>query len=96
MQAGVIVERGFSVGDIFGVAVGGGASVGAAVAGVPQDEMIIAMARNIDTGLYMVARLCKMKLLHASIARAIGLSQFAINMNRDLIWIMDDKRPVSP
>ena len=96
MQAGVTVGRGVSVGNIFGVAVGGGVSVGVAVAGFPQDEISAAMARKINNCLFMVARLYKMKLLHASIARAIGLFQFAINMNRDLIWIKNDERSMSP
>jgi hypothetical protein len=80
-----------SVGSIFGVAVGGGVSVGVTVAGFPQDEIRIAMARKINNCLFMVAHLSKRKLFHASIARAIALFQFAINMNRDLIWIMDEE-----
>jgi hypothetical protein len=56
LQTGVTVGRGLSVSCIFGVDVGGGTSVGVAVAGFPQDETITAMARNINNCLFMFNR----------------------------------------
>jgi hypothetical protein len=40
---------------------GGGVEVGVAAAGIPQDETITAMVRNVIICLFMAARLYKMK-----------------------------------
>jgi hypothetical protein len=61
---------GVSVGCIiFGVIIGCVISVGVAAAGMPQDEIITAMTRNINNFLFMFTLLYKIKFLHASIAR---------------------------
>jgi hypothetical protein len=57
-QTGVTVGRGVSVGNIFGVEVGGGGvDVGVAVTDFPQAETITATMRNINNCLFMAARL---------------------------------------